>query len=65
MCTSIAPPAAAGGAIPLRDPAAVAHDVANEKVSTGAARARYGVVIGDDGLLDLAATTALRERRDA
>ena len=46
----------------LRDPAAVAHDVANEKVSMGAARACYGVVIGDDGLVDPAATTALREK---
>ncbi|MGI8973116.1 MAG: hydantoinase B/oxoprolinase family protein, partial [Gaiella sp.] len=49
----------------LRDPAAVAHDVANEKVSMGAARACYGVVIGDDGLVDPAATTELRERSDA
>ncbi len=44
-----------------RDPAAVAHDVANGKVSEAAARERYGVEIGDDGLVDLEATTALRE----
>ena len=32
-----------------RDPAAVADDVANEKVSLEAARELYGVVIGADG----------------
>ena len=46
-----------------RAPAAVVHDVANGKVSEAAARERYGVEIGDDGLVDLEATTALREER--
>ena len=36
-----------------RDPAAVADDVANEKVSLEAARELYGVVIGADGAADL------------
>ena len=35
-----------------RDPAAVADDVANEKVSVEAARELYGVVIGADGAAD-------------
>ena len=35
-----------------RDPAAVADDVANEKVSLEAARELYGVVIGADGAAD-------------
>ena len=35
-----------------RDPAAVADDVANEKVSVAAARELYGVVIGADGAAD-------------
>jgi N-methylhydantoinase B len=46
-----------------RDPAAVEHDVANDKVSEEAARECYGVVIGDGGLAQLGATTALREER--
>ena len=46
-----------------RDPAAVADDVANEKVSVAAARELYGVVIGADGLVDDAATAALRDER--
>jgi N-methylhydantoinase B len=49
-----------------RDPAAVADDVANEKVSPEAARELYGVVIGPDGTADLGATDDLRaERRGA
>ena len=43
-----------------RDPAAAAHDVANEKVSAEAARALYGVVIGADGLVDDVATASER-----
>ena len=35
-----------------RDPALVAHDVANGKVSSEAAAAQYGVVIGSDGAVD-------------
>jgi N-methylhydantoinase B len=46
-----------------RDPAAVEHDVANNKVSEAAARERYGVVIGNDGLAELGATSALRDER--
>jgi N-methylhydantoinase B len=44
-----------------RDPAAVAEDVADEKVSVAAARAEYGVVIDPASLVvDTAATAALR-----
>jgi N-methylhydantoinase B len=46
-----------------REPDAVARDVANEKVTPTAARDLYGVVIGIDGRLDGAATTALRDER--
>jgi len=46
-----------------RDPAAVADDVANEKVSVGAARELYGVVIGADGNADVDATADLRTER--
>lgn len=45
-----------------RDPAAVAADVAQEKVSARAARAEYGVVLRPDGTVDDEAT---REERDA
>ena len=49
-----------------RDPAAVADDVANDKVSLEAARELYGVVIGADGAADADATADLRtERRRA
>ena len=56
---------AAGGGFgdPLeRDPLAVARDVADEKVSAGAALERYGVVVRPDGSIDEEAT---REERDA
>jgi N-methylhydantoinase B len=44
-----------------RDPAAVAEDVADEKVSVAAARAEYGVIIDPETLqVDASATTALR-----
>jgi N-methylhydantoinase B/oxoprolinase/acetone carboxylase alpha subunit len=46
-----------------RDPAAVAVDVADEKVSPAAARELYGVVVDDAGVLDEQATTALRAAR--
>jgi N-methylhydantoinase B len=46
-----------------RDPESVAYDVANEKVSAAAARERYGVVIGEDGLVDPEATRAVRDER--
>jgi N-methylhydantoinase B len=46
-----------------RDPAAVAADVADGKVSVAAARERYGVVVTEDGAVDLDATTALRAER--
>jgi N-methylhydantoinase B len=45
-----------------RDPAAVAADVANEKVSPEAARDLYGVVL-DDGTVDHNATEAHRAGR--
>jgi hypothetical protein len=38
----------------------VAWDVQNEKVSAGAARDDYGVVLNADGSVDDAATTSLR-----
>jgi N-methylhydantoinase B len=46
-----------------RDPAAVAADVANEKVSRDAARELYGVVLTEEGAVDEAATAALRTAR--
>ena len=46
-----------------RDPVEVAADVANGKVSVAAARERYGVVVDGDGVVDEAATTALRDER--
>lgn len=49
-----------------RDPAAVAADVANEKVSAQAARELYGVELDPSGAVDNDKTTALRaERRQA
>jgi N-methylhydantoinase B len=44
-----------------RDPQAVANDVLDEKVSVEAARGLYGVVVDDDGNVDLEATVALRQ----
>ena len=46
-----------------RDPALVAADVLNEKVSVAAARERYGVVLTADGEIDQAATAARRVER--
>ncbi|MDO8211648.1 hydantoinase B/oxoprolinase family protein [Conexibacter sp. CPCC 206217] len=46
----------------LRDAAAVAADVAERYVSRAAAEGAYGVVVGDDGAVEEAATTALRTR---
>ena len=46
-----------------RDPVAVADDVANEKVSSAAARELYGVVIDHAGTADLGATDDLRRER--
>jgi N-methylhydantoinase B len=43
-----------------RDPAAVARDVANGKISPSFARDRHGVVAAATGELDLAATSRLR-----
>jgi len=43
-----------------RDPGMVQWDVIEDFVSISAARERYGVVLGDDGSLDEAATRALR-----
>jgi N-methylhydantoinase B len=44
-----------------RDPDAVAADVRRGFVSLDRARADYGVVLGDDGRVDAAATTNLRQ----
>ena len=46
-----------------RDPAAVAHDVANEKVSAQAARELYCVVLDEDAAVDEQATESLRAGR--
>jgi N-methylhydantoinase B len=46
-----------------RDPAEVADDVVNDKVSRDAARDLYGVVVGADGTADVDATTDLRTQR--
>jgi N-methylhydantoinase B len=57
---------AGGGGLgdPLeRDPAAVAADVRQEKVTHAAARERYGVVLHDDGSVDLEATRRERDGR--
>ena len=43
-----------------RDPHAVLDDIQQEKLTREYARAEYGVVVGDDGELDLTATEALR-----
>jgi N-methylhydantoinase B len=47
----------------LRDPAAVADDVRNEKVGAASAREHYAVVLGADGSVDAAATEQLRAAR--
>jgi N-methylhydantoinase B len=46
-----------------REPAEVAADVRNGKVSIAAARERYGVVVDGDGVVEDAATAALRDER--
>jgi N-methylhydantoinase B len=46
-----------------REPDAVARDVLDEKVSIAAARELYGVVVGRDGSVELAATDDLRRTR--
>ena len=46
-----------------REPEAVAHDVANEKVSAAAARELYGVAIDDVGAVERDATETLRAER--
>jgi N-methylhydantoinase B len=43
-----------------REPEAVAHDVRNEKVSGESARRDYGVVLLEDGSVDVAGTASLR-----
>jgi N-methylhydantoinase B len=49
-----------------REPAAVARDVLNEVVSRAAASADYGVVLDDEGSVEMRATAKLRaERRHA
>jgi N-methylhydantoinase B len=45
----------------LRDPARVAADVHNERVSVEAAREQYGVVVSQTGEVDIEATSRLRE----
>jgi N-methylhydantoinase A/oxoprolinase/acetone carboxylase beta subunit/N-methylhydantoinase B/oxoprolinase/acetone carboxylase alpha subunit len=45
-----------------RDVEAVARDVRNDNVSVAAARARYGVILAEDGMPDEQATRSLRLR---
>ncbi|HUK60318.1 MAG TPA: hydantoinase B/oxoprolinase family protein [Stellaceae bacterium] len=55
--------AAGGFGDPMeRDPEHVREDVLNGAVTAHSARAIYGVVLGADGALDVAATRALREK---
>jgi N-methylhydantoinase B len=55
-------PGGGGWGDPLdRDPEAVVGDVRDEKVTRGAARELYGVVLSGDGSLDREATSRLRE----
>ena len=46
-----------------RDPAAVAADVLDEKVTAAAARLHYGVVVAADGRVDQEATASVRAER--
>lgn len=46
----------------LRDPSAVARDVLESKVSAESARDLYGVVLADDGAVDVPATEARRRQ---
>lgn len=46
-----------------RDPELVAEDVSERRVSPESARAIYGVVVDPPGILDPAATRALRAQR--
>jgi N-methylhydantoinase B len=46
-----------------RAPEAVARDVWNQKVTPGAAREQYGVVVHADGAIDAGATEAIRSSR--
>ena len=46
----------------MREPTRVAYDVRDGLVSRGAALEDYGVVIGDDGVVDEAATVARRRK---
>ncbi|MCZ8108992.1 MAG: hypothetical protein O9972_65530 [Burkholderiales bacterium] len=54
-----------GGPAAARDPATVARDVRLGYVSTAAARARYGVAVSEEGVLDADGTAALRAGRSA
>jgi N-methylhydantoinase B len=57
-------PGGGGFGDPLeRDPEATALDVRDGKVSAGAARSLYGVVIGRDGSVDREATSRLRREK--
>ncbi|MCC7346835.1 MAG: hydantoinase B/oxoprolinase family protein [Variibacter sp.] len=63
---SVITPGGGGFGDPLdRDPALVAEDTRQGKVSAAAALAEYGVVLSATGAADLAATEALRSRRRA
>jgi N-methylhydantoinase B len=46
-----------------RDPESVATDVRGRRVSRRSAHADYGVVVDEDGSLDIAATAQLRGAR--
>ena len=51
------------GGAKSRDPARVARDVANGYVSVEAAKSHYYVIVDTDGVVDIAATDALRASR--
>jgi N-methylhydantoinase B len=58
--TCIGPAGGGYGDPLLRDPARVRDDVADGLLSPATAKADYGVVLGDDGVVDEAATARLR-----
>ena len=46
-----------------RDPHAVAEDVRQEKLSVDHAKVEYGVIVDSNAVLDIAATSALRQNK--
>ena len=46
-----------------RDPHAVAEDVRQEKLSANHAKTEYGVIVDSNAVLDIDATSALRQNK--